>query len=130
MNWRTEARAALRAYPRILRRLYELEGIRVTPAYTGMPGGHTATRTTEDIALRTQLCPQDEAVITAVEFAQRMQATYPNGKERLRMMELVYFRRTHTLEGAAMECHYSVEAIKRWNNEILAAVYTGIRKGK
>lgn len=128
MSWRGDARRALREYARAKRRQAEVEQIRVTPSYSGMPGAHIASRTTEDVALRSTLTDREEAVISAVEFAMRMQGSYQNGEERLRMMRLVYIARTHTLEGAALECHYSVDALKRWSNEILTAVYCSLKR--
>lgn len=125
---RAEARAALRAYPRAKRKQSEMTDVRITPNYSGAPGSGSASRTTEDIALRAKLSPWEEDVINAVEFAMRMQSAYPNGEERMRMIRLVYFQRTHTLDGAALECHYSDRAIKRWNAEILTAVYVALKK--
>ena len=126
----TEARAALRNYPKAKRKQNETGEMQITPAYNGQPGSHTARRTTEDVALRVKLTPYEEAVISAVEFAMDMQCRTHNGQERMLMIKLVYFKRTHTLEGAALECHYSVEAIKRWNNEILTAVYAAMNHAK
>ena len=58
----------------------------------------------------------------------KMQCSYANAEERMRMIKLVYFQRTHTMEGAALECHYSVDALKKWNSEIMAAVYVALKK--
>ena len=128
MSWRTEARAALRNYPKAKRKQNETGEQQITPNYSGQPGSHTARRTTEDIALRVKLTPYEENVISAVEFMMKMQCAYPNAEERMRMIRLVYFKRTHTLEGAAMECHYADRTVKRWNNEILTAVYVALKK--
>ena len=128
MSWRSEARAALRQYPRAKRRQSETGEMRITPAYNGMPGGGSASRTTEDVALAVKLTPHEENVISAVEFMMKMQCAYPNAQERMKMIKLVYFQRTHTLEGAAMECHYADRTVKRWNNEILTAVYVALKK--
>ena len=128
MSWKNEARNALRQYPRAKRRQNELSDMQITPAYGGTVTSHTATRTTENVALRSNLTPYEESVISAVEFMMRMQSAYPNGQERMRMIKLVYFQRTHTLEGAAMECNYSDRTVKRWNTEILTAVYVALKK--
>ena len=128
MSWRSEARNALRAYPRAKRKQTETGEMRITPAYGAIPGGQTASRTTENVALAVKLTPHEENVISAVEFMMKMQCVYPNAEERMRMIRLVYFRKTHTLEGAAMECHYSDRTVKRWNNEILTAVYVALKK--
>lgn len=125
---RAEAKAALKAYPKAKRKQNETGEMRITPAYGGTPGSGTASRTTENVALAVKLTPREENVISAVEFMMRMQSLYPNGQERMKMIRLVYFQRTHTLEGAAIECHYSDRAVKRWNSEILTAVYVALKK--
>lgn len=102
--------------------------MQITPTYGGAAVQHSATRTTENAALRQRLTAYEENVISAVEFMMKMQLAYPNAEERMKMIRLVHFKRTHTLEGAAMECHYSDRAVKRWNNEILTAVYVALKK--
>lgn len=128
MEWRREARHALRIYPRLKRKLEESTGQQITPQYGGIVVQHEASRTTEDAALRSSLTEEELRVIEAVEFACQMQDRYHNGEARHRMIELVYFKRTHTIEGAAEVVHYSVDAVWRWNTEILTAVYVGLKK--
>ena len=127
MDWRREARRALRDYPRLKRKQGNNEQ-QITAQYSGVAVQHSASRVTEEIALRSTLTEREENIISAVEMAMWMQQHYPNGAERVRMMELVYFKRTHTIEGAAEIVHYSPDALWRWNTEILTAVYVGLKK--
>ena len=127
MGWRSEARRALRDYPRIKRRQGDNE-MQITPVYGGAAVQHSASRTTENVALRSTLTEREETVISAVEFMLNMQRRYQNSAERLRMIELVYFKHTHTIDGAADIVHYSPDALWRWNGEILTAVYVGLKK--
>ena len=124
---RAEARCALKQYPKLKRRQNEND-MQITAQYNGVAVQHGASRVTENIALRSTLTEREENIISAVEFALRMQNYYPNGDERMKMIEMVYFKKTHTLAGAAEVCHYSVDAVFRWNVEILTAVYVGLRK--
>ena len=124
---RAEARCALKQYPKLKRRQGEND-MQITPVYGGAAVQHSASRTTENVALRSTLTEREENIISAVEFALRMQNYYPNGDQRMKMMELVYFKKTHTLAGAAEVCHYSVDAVFRWNVELLTAVYVGLKK--
>ena len=71
--------------------------------------------------------PEDQAIIRAVEEALADQKDNDNGAERLRMVELFYFQQTHTMQGAAMECHYSRETIQQWKREILSAVNMALK---
>lgn len=127
MDWRREARHALRIYPKLKRKQAETDQ-QTTPIYGGVVVQHEASRTTEQAALRSTLTEEELRVIEAVEIAVDMQRKYPNGAEREKMIRLVYWRRTHTLTGAALEVNYSIEAVKRWNTEILTAVYVGLIK--
>lgn len=127
MSWRSEARTALKLYPKLKRRQGENE-MQITPVYGGAAVQHSASRTTENVALRSTLTEREENIISAVEFMLNMQSRYANSKERLRMVELVYFKHTHTIDGAADIVHYSPDALWRWNGEILTAVYVGLKK--
>lgn len=127
MGWRAEARTALRLYPKLKRRQGDNE-MQITSVYGGAAVQHSASRTTENVALRSTLTEREENVISAVEFMLSMQRRYQNSAERLRMIELVYFKHTHTIDGAADIVHYSPDALWRWNGEILTAVYVGLKK--
>ena len=102
--------------------------MQITPVYGGTAVQHSASRTTENAALRSTLTDAELNIIGAVELAMNMQSSYHNGAERKRMIELVYFKHTHTIEGAAEIVHYSPDALWRWNAEILTAVYAGLKK--
>ncbi len=121
-----EAWKALRSYPRLKQKQSDYTDISMTANYNGMPSSHSASRTTENIALKPKLTDREERIVRAVEKMLEMQSYYPNRDERMKFIELVYFRHTHTIEGAAMEVHYSTEACKRWSAEIIAAVYAAL----
>ena len=127
MSWRSEARAALRQYPKLKRRQGEND-MQITPVYGGAAVQHSASRTTEEVALRSTLTEREENIISAVEFMLNMQRRYYNADARLRMLKLVYWSRTHTMQGAAMEVGYNINTVKAWNTEMLTAVYVAIRK--
>ena len=58
------------------------------------------------------------AVQRSTEQTERME----NGKERLQVVDLVFFKQTHTLEGAAMmvPCHY--ETARHWHSDFIKLV--------
>ena len=126
MGWRAEARRALRDYPRIKRRQGDNE-MQITPVYGGAAVQHSASRTTENVALRSTLTEREENIISAVEFMLQMQRRYYNADARLRMLKLVYWSRTHTMQGAAMEVGYNINTVKSWNTEMLTAVYVALK---
>lgn len=45
-----------------------------------------------------------------------------NGKERMQVIELVFFRQTHTLEGAAMMIPCSYMTARRYHNDFIKKV--------
>ena len=127
MSWRSEARTALRLYPKLKRRQGEND-MQITPVYGGAAVQHSASRTTENVALRSTLTEREENIISAVEFMLQMQRRYYNADARMRMLKLVYWSRTHTMQGAAMEVGYNINTVKAWNTEMLTAVYVALRK--
>lgn len=138
MGWRKYTRAIIRAYPELKRRERELKDHSAianygTPAVLTdkngkktlvnvlLPGSGTASRATEDIALRT-LPPGDQRALDAVSAAIQTTMRYRNGDLRVKIIDLVYWRQTHTLEGAAMEVHVSLDAAKRWHSAFIELV--------
>lgn len=58
----------------------------------------------------------------AVESAINHTATLNNGAERLRIVDMVFFRQTHQLAGAAMSIPCSYSTAKRWQREFIRQV--------
>lgn len=61
---------------------------------------------------------ESEAVRAAVEQTEAL----PNGAERLAVIDMVFWKQTHTLAGAAMQvpCHY--ETARHWHTDFIRAV--------
>ena len=59
-----------------------------------------------------------QAVQQAVDETAQME----NGEERLQVIDLVFFRQTHTLEGAAMMIPCSYMTARRWHNDFIKKV--------
>lgn len=110
-DWWPYVKGMIRRYPELCVRQEELRRTRMSPNLTGMPGAHgQASDPVADAALR-----ELEAVRRAIEETRTM----PNGKERLEMVRLVFWKKTHTLEGAAMKCHVSYVTARRWHGEFI-----------
>jgi len=139
MGWRKNTRAVIREYPNLRRRERELKDMAVTANYgtpdkqpdgtvvnVVLPGSGSASRTTEDVALR-QLSPDDQRALDAVSNAIQTTMRYRNGALRVRIIDLVYWRRSHTLEGAAMALHVSPQTAKFWHNNFVELVDAYLR---
>lgn len=120
-RWRSEARQVIRRYPELLKKEAQIRTISITPNYSGMPSAHTASRTTENQALLT--LPHDEqrdldAVRTALDTIRR----YRNGDLRYKLVDIVYWKRSHTVDGAAMLLHVHEKTAHEWDRGFIELV--------
>lgn len=126
-TWRQAARAAAFSYPELRRELDALQA-GTGRDLDGLPGSLDARRSTEDAALR-ELEYWKQRRLEAVEQALSVIADFSNGPSRVKLVELVYFTRRFTVEGAAMQIPISVRQAYQWNDEYLKQVW-GILKRK
>lgn len=125
-GWRHAARSAAYDYPKLQRDLRDLQAQSVTPNMNGMPGGGEPGRSTEDAALR-QLPYAQQRRLDAVEQAVSISSQLTSGPSRVKLVELVYFSRRYTVEGAAMQIPISVRQAWAWNNDFLLLVWARLR---
>lgn len=59
-----------------------------------------------------------EAVDAAIEETKQL----VDGAERLRMVDLVLWKRTHTLQGAALACYISERTAQEWHRQFIYLV--------
>lgn len=121
-GWRSRAKAAIRRYPELCRAERDLHAGKVTPAYSGMPMGGEATRTTELIAMR-QLPRNEQRDLDAVRATlETIDRQYKNADMRRSMIDIVYWRRTHTIDGAAIILHISPSTAHLWDRDLIKLV--------
>ncbi len=121
--WWPYVKGMIREYPALCRLMAETPDVNLTPVLTGMPGKREYARTTENAALRMRrtdpvVQKEYDAVRRAVESTRRME----DGRERLDVVRLVLWERTHTLEGAALAVHCSYRSARRWHAEFICVV--------
>lgn len=122
VGWRKRARDIIRAYPDLKQKEMELKTVRITHATNGSvvaPSGFS--RNTEDAALK-ELTPDEKRKLDAVNGAIETTGRYRNGDLRLQIIGMVYWKRSHSLEGAAMRCHVSERTAYSWHNDFVALV--------
>ena len=121
-GWWSYAKYMARNYPILCRELEEKQSISTTANYSAGPRGSGEARGTEAAAMR-QLSPvkmrEYEAVLKAVEAAGSVPG---NGHLRMKLVEMVYFKRTHTLEGVCQVLHISYGTAKNYNHDFLCCV--------
>ena len=124
-GWWGYVKWVIRDQPTKLKELAAMQTIGATEL-DGLPKSPEARRTTEDKALR-GFRGQKAREFDAVERATEETRGYNNGALRLRFIDLVFWRKSHTLEGAAMVCHISRRTAIRFHGDFikLTARYLG-----
>lgn len=120
--WWGSIQNALRAYPR-LKQQYEAPNVAVTARYAEVVG-HDSTpgRTTETAALE-RLYDGDYKIYLAITAAVEETEQMDTGRDRLRLIELLYWQRYwKTIEGAAYEVGYSTQRAKEIHGEFIRLV--------
>ena len=120
-DWWPYVKGMIRRYPALKTELSDIREQSITPCYTGMPGGGSPSRATELIACRelpSNKQREYEAVRRAIAATERMTAS----RDRLRIIELVFWKRSHTLEGAALTIPCSYMTARRYHSEFIMTV--------
>lgn len=119
--WWGYIRNILREYPRYEKELDMLRSTKITTSYTAGRRSAEASRTTEKVATR-QLRPQDQRHYDAISRALFVTQRLTNGQWRVKMIDLMYFRKSHEMQGAALECHISYATARQWHAEFVRLV--------
>lgn len=120
-KWWSYVKAMIRQYPALAAEYEDLKRQSLTANYAGMPRGGAAGRTTEDVALRemeTTKQREYEAVRRAVEATKRMRT----GRDRLRVIKLVLWDNSCTLDGAALKVHISPRTARAYHGDFIRLV--------
>lgn len=114
--------SVLRAYPELCAKLQQLKEQHITVSYEPSGGGKGGiSRPTERAALaelRGTEGKEYNAVRQAIEYTSKLR----NGAERNALIDMVFFKKSHSLEGAAMALFISYSTAKKWHKEFILAV--------
>lgn len=117
-DWWSYVKGMIRRYPDLKQQYDALHEAGITAPLTGMPRGNNISNPTANAALR-ELPPihqkEYEAVYKAIEATKQ----HKNGKDRLKVIELVFWKESHTLTGAAMQVPCSYDTAKEWHREFI-----------
>lgn len=120
-RWWGYVRAVIRAYPELRANAKELQRTATTPRYGASGGSGGPSDPVASAALR-RLPPQEQREYEAVEQAIWETASLPDGAARVRIIDLVFWRQSHTLEGAAQAVHLSYRSAQRRQNAFIRLV--------
>ncbi|MCD8147512.1 MAG: hypothetical protein LUD84_09610 [Clostridiales bacterium] len=120
-KWWSYIRRILYEYPRMRA---ELDALQAPLQSHGEGGGHGSGtgRPAEALALRVLPDKQEQRELEAVEAALRVVQARPDGEITVQLVRLVFWQRTHTLEGAAQTVHVSYRTARRKVNGFLVLV--------
>lgn len=125
-GWWSYAKYMVRVYPERKKEYQDLQSQRITREISAVTGGSVASRSTENAALR-QLSPAKQAEYDAVTKAIEATKLMRNGKERMALIDMVFLKQSHTLEGAAYTLGYSDTSAVRFHGDFLRLV--GLYRG-
>ncbi len=112
----------VRLYPRLVEQLEEKRAAAMSLTAAGGAGGASLPgKPTERAALVT-LGEQEQRWLEAVAGAIRDTKALSDGAERLRLIDLLFWRRTHTMQGAALKLHISYRTARRRRWDFLRLV--------
>lgn len=120
-DWWPYVKGMIRRYPELRRKEAALHDTSITANISGMPGGGKRTDKTADAALRT-LPEVNRRELEAVRAAICHVEGLHSGKERMELVKLYYWQRSHTLFGAANAIHVSEKTALRWNRDFVMQV--------
>lgn len=120
-GWWGYAKNMVYRYPALADEHAESVRQKVTPSYSGQPGGGEASRTTENVAV-SAMSANHNREYEAVKLAIHETELSTDGGEKMQLIRLMYWKRSHTLEGAAQAVHVSYRTGKRWHREFILAV--------
>ena len=104
----------IRRWPHLRELHEEAQRQQTTPAYSGMPGGGGDGRGLERGVVRAMSsCEARE--FEAVDAAIRATMTLSTGELRMALVDLVFWRQTHTVDGAALHLHCSPRTGREWH---------------
>lgn len=127
-DWWGYVKGMIRRYPSLCDEYEELKSQNLIARYEAS-GGHSseASRVTENIAIR-ELPTTHEREYWAVRKAIERTEKLSNGKRRIKLIELVYWKQSHTLHGAALAVYFSYRHASRFHAEFIrtVAAYYGL----
>lgn len=117
-KWWGYIKNVIRAYPALKREYDDLHKQSITANMSGMPSGGAISRGVENIVARELPKPEQQeydAVRKAILATERMKT----GPDRLKLVNLVFWKNSHTLGGAAMVVNVSYETAVEYHRDFI-----------
>ena len=122
-RWWGYIKNVIRAYPGLKAEYADLHEPPITASISGMPGGGNISNPTAQAALR-ELPKAEQEELNAVTSAIKFTSQLKTGTDRLKLIDLVFWKKSHTLSGAAVKLSISYDtAIDYHGDFILLTAY-------
>lgn len=121
-GWWPYVKYMIRRYPELKAEREELQQQTVTQQLSGMPGCGGIGRTAEQCAIR-ELSGVKQREFESVQRAEALTQSAPHtGQLRMDLIDLVFWKQSHTLEGAAVKLNCSYRTARRYQSEFIYLV--------
>lgn len=118
-KWWGYVKNVIRAYPDLTAQAKAMKEQQITASYQATGGSSEPGKPVERLALK-ELPPQEQRELEAVEQTIRTTKNWlPEGKRRLMLIDMVFWKKSHTLCGAADALYISYATAKRWHNAFI-----------
>ena len=120
-DWWEYTKRIIRSYPALCRKAESVGDIPCTPAY-GASGGHSGGGSPVERAVVDRLTDKEQRRYDAVRAAISETEVMKHGRQRMELIDRVYWKPSYTLYGAAMCALVSERTAKRWSAEFVRTV--------
>lgn len=120
-DWWEYTKRIIRSYPALCRKAESVGSTPCTPAY-GASGGHSGGGSPVERAVVDRLTDKEQRRYDAVRAAISETEAKKHGRQRMELIDRVYWKHSHTLYGAAMCVPVSERTAKRWSAEFVRTV--------
>lgn len=120
-HWWAYAKAMVKIYPDLKREYDRLHSLQTSARLSGVPNAKRYTRSTENIALRhlpRARQKEYDAVTHAIDLTKQMRSS----RERLAVVDMVLWRGTHNIAGAALQLYISEISARRYHSDFIRLV--------
>lgn len=121
-DWWPYVKGMIRRYPGLVEREKELHSTSLSPVLTGLPRPANAVSDPTGAAAIRELPEINRKEMDAVREAIEELSKTEEGRISLKLVDMVYFKRSHTVLGAGLALGMAEATAKRWNGNFIRTV--------
>lgn len=127
-GWWSYAKYMTREYPALRTEYRELKSAKITQTLFSITGSRSGVSSTTENAVLRQLPPSKQAEYDAVTKAIERTKQSKTATERLAIIDMVFWKKSHSLQGAALTVNVSYETAVDYHGDFLRLVgyYRGL----